>query len=151
MYEPPLLAVVPDGEGIVAAMRGTVGRAIAEGGPRHAMAMFIRMNAGDEAFEQWRTSADPDVVERVLDNGEVFFSMELPAFARYVPDAAALRASGVPLTVLIGADNRDTWFGAAAAWLTEYAGVAYAELPGGHGGFATHPTEFVATIRRLLG
>ena len=45
-----------------------------------------------------------------------------------------MRASGVPLTVAVGAENRDTWYGAAAAWLAEGTGADLVELPGGHGG-----------------
>ncbi|HUG60378.1 MAG TPA: alpha/beta hydrolase [Methylomirabilota bacterium] len=147
MYEPPLLAVVPHGEEIVAGFRAAAERAMAEGGPRRAMEMFIRGNAGDEVFE----SIDPAVRERNLDNGAVFFAIEMPAFATFVPDRDRMRASGVPLTVVAGEENRGTWFGAAAAWLAAGTGAALVEAPGGHGGFDSHPLAFVAAMRRVIG
>lgn len=75
--------------------------------------------------------------------------IDLPAFATFVPDRDCLRASGVPLTVVVGEDYRDGWYGAAARWLVEGADAGLIELPGGHGGFQTHREEFVALVRRV--
>ena len=151
LFEPPLLAVVPEGQQMVAGLRAVIEQAMAEGGPRHAMEAFIRGNAGDEVADQWFESLDPTGRERILDNGAVFFPIELPAFAAFVPDRDGMRASGVPLTVVVGAENRDTWFGAAAAWLAEGTGAELVELPGGHGGFVSHPQEFIELVRRTVG
>jgi pimeloyl-ACP methyl ester carboxylesterase len=148
LYEPPLMAVVPDGQQIVAGMRAAVEPAMAEGGPRAAMEVFMRGNAGDEVFDQWFALAEPAERDRVLDNGAVLFPIELPWLATFVPDRDRMRASGVPLTVVAGADNRDTWFGAATTWLAEGIGVDPVELPGGHAGYVTHAREFVALVRR---
>jgi hypothetical protein len=54
----------------------------------------------------------------------------------------------VPLTVVAGEQSRDTWFGAAAAWLAEGTGADRVELPGGDVGFVTHPQAFVDLVRR---
>jgi pimeloyl-ACP methyl ester carboxylesterase len=150
LYEPPLLAVVPDGEALVAGLRAVIEQAMAESGPRHAMEAFIRGNAGDEVADQWFESLNPTDRDRILDNGAVFFPIELPAFAAFVPDPEGMRASGVPLTVVAGERNRDTWYGAAAAWLAEGTGADLIELPGGHGGFVSHPQEFIELVRRIL-
>ena len=150
LFEPPLLAVVPQGQQMVAGMRAVIEPAMAEGGPRRAMEVFIRGNAGDEVADQWFESLDPTGRDRILDNGAVFFPIELPAFAAFVPDPEGMRASGVALTVAVGAENRDTWYGAAAAWLAEGAGAELVELPGGHGGFVSHPQEFIGLVRRIL-
>ena len=61
-----------------------------------------------------------------------------------------MRASRVALTVAVGAENRDTWNGAAAAWLAEGTGAELVELPGGHGGFVSHPQAFLALVRRIV-
>jgi hypothetical protein len=45
LFEPPLLAVVPQGQQMVAGMRAVIEPAMAEGGPRRAMEGFIRGNA----------------------------------------------------------------------------------------------------------
>jgi pimeloyl-ACP methyl ester carboxylesterase len=149
IYEPPLLAVVPNGEEVVGSFRAMVEQAMAEGGPRHAMEVFIRANAGDAAYESWFSSADPALRERIFGNAATFFTIELPAFATFVPDRDRLHANGVPLTVVVGEENRDGWYGAAARWLVEGAGANFVELPGGHGGFETHRGEFMALIRRV--
>ena len=149
LYEPPLLAVVPNGEDIVGDFQAIVERAMAEGGPRRAMEVFIRANAGDAGYEVWLASTDPAVRERLFANAPTFFSIELPAVTTFVPDRDRLHASGVPLTVVVGEDNRDSWYGAAACWLVEGTGASLVELPGGHGGFITHPEEFAALVRRV--
>jgi pimeloyl-ACP methyl ester carboxylesterase len=150
LFEPPLLAVVPQGQQMVAGMRAVVEPAMAEGGPRHAMEVFIRGNAGDEVADQWFESLDPSGRDRILDNGAVFFPIELPAFAAFVPDRNRMQASGVPLTVVAGEQNRDTWMGVAAARLAEGTGAELVELPGGHGGFVSHPKEFIELVRRIV-
>ncbi len=148
-YEPPLLAVVPNGEEIVGGFREIMVQAMAEGGPRQAMEVFIRANAGDEGYESWLATADPGLRERTFANAAMFFSIELPAFAAFVPDRDLLPVSGVPLTVVVGEDNRDGWYGAAARWLVEGAGANRVEIPGGHAAFETHLEDFVALIRRI--
>lgn len=149
IYEPPLLAVLPNGEQVVGGLQAIVDQAMAEGGPRRAMEVFIHANAGDEAYESWLASTDSAFRERIFANAAMFFSIELPAFAAFVPDRDRMRASAVPLTVVVGEDNRDGWYGAAADWLVEGTGAGLVELPGGHGGFVTNQDEFVALVRRV--
>jgi pimeloyl-ACP methyl ester carboxylesterase len=151
LYEPPLFAVVPGGDQVVAGMRAVVEPAMAQGGPRQAMEAFMRANVGDTVFDRWSEITGPAGRDRVLDNGAVLFPIEMPWLACFVPDRAAMRAAKVPLTVVTGADDHDTWFGAATTWLAAGTGAGQAELPGGHLGFLTHPEQFVALVRRLLG
>lgn len=147
IYEPPLFAVVPNGEETLSGYRAATEQAMAEGRPRGAMEAFMRHTVGDEVFES--IDFDPTAGERILDNGAVLFSIELPVVETFVPDRDRMRASGVPLTVVVGKENRDTWFGAAASWLVEGTGAERVELPGGHVGYLTHPTEFVELVRRI--
>jgi pimeloyl-ACP methyl ester carboxylesterase len=149
IYEPPLLAVVPNADEIVGGFRAMVEQAMAEGGPRRAMETFIRANASDEAYESWFTSTDAALRERIFGNAASFFTIELPAFAAFIPDRERLRASGVPLTVVVGEDNQDTWYGDAARWLVDGTEAELVEMPGGHGGFETHQGEFVALACRI--
>ena len=61
-----------------------------------------------------------------------------------------MRASGVPLTVVVvGAENRDSWFGAAVAWLAEGTGAERMELPGRHAGFWSHLEQFIELVRHI--
>jgi pimeloyl-ACP methyl ester carboxylesterase len=148
LYEAPLLAVVPDGEAVVVAcFRDVIDRAMAEGGPRRALEALMRANASDEVVDQVLASVPPAELDRILDNGAVFFELELPVFAAFVPDTDGMRAGGVPLTVAVGAENRDTWYGSAGAWLAEGTGAELVELPGGHGGLFTHPRALVELVR----
>ncbi|HEU4897124.1 MAG TPA: alpha/beta hydrolase [Actinomycetota bacterium] len=149
LYEAPLLAVVPDGEAVMAGFRDVLAQAIAEGGPRLAMERFARLNAGDQVVDQLLASLPAAELDRVLGNGATFFELELPMYAGFVPDRDALRRSGVPLTVAVGADNRDTWYGAASAWLAEGTGAELVELPGGHAGLISHPEAFVGLVRAV--
>jgi pimeloyl-ACP methyl ester carboxylesterase len=149
LYEAPLLAVVPDGEAVVAGFRAVIDRAMADGGPRRAMELFMRANASDEVVDQVLASVPPADLDRILGNGVVFFELELPMYAEFVPDREGMRASGVPLTVVVGAENRETWYGAAAAWLAEGTGAELVELPGGHGGLFTHPQALVELVGGL--
>jgi pimeloyl-ACP methyl ester carboxylesterase len=148
-YEPPLLAILPNREEIVGGFQTMVEQAMAEGGPRRAMEVFIRANADDETYDAWFRATAPALRERVFTNAETFFSIELPAFAAFVPDRDRLRESGVPMTVIVGQDNRDNWYGDAAHWLVEGSDADLVELPGGHGGFETHKEDFVKLVRRI--
>jgi pimeloyl-ACP methyl ester carboxylesterase len=147
LYEAPLAAVVPDGEAVVAGFRAVIDRAMAEGGSRRAMEAFMRANASDEVVDRVLASVPPAELDRILGNGAVLFELELPMYAGFVPDTDRMRAGGVPLTVVVGAENRDTWYGAAAAWLAEGTGAELVELPGGHGALFTHPQALVELVR----
>lgn len=149
IYEPPLFAVVPHGEEILGGYRAAIEQAMAEGGPRRAMEAFLRHTVGNEMIEKWFELVDPEERECVLDNGSVLFPMELAWVASTAPDRDHMRTSGVALTVVVGEENRDTWFGAAATWLTEGTGADRVELRGGHVGFITHPTEFVELVSSI--
>jgi pimeloyl-ACP methyl ester carboxylesterase len=147
LYETPLMAVAPGGAAMAADFQATVDQAMAEGGSRGAMERFMRVNAGDEEVDRFLSSIPAAELDRVLGNGEVFFELELPMFGEFVPDREGMRASGVPLTVVVGEDNRDTWYGAASAWVAEGTGAELVELPGGHGGFVTHPEALLELVR----
>ncbi len=68
IYEAPLFAVAPKGKEIFAGMRAAAEQAMTEGGPRRAMELFMRGNAGDEVVEAFK-SIDPAGYDRGLENG----------------------------------------------------------------------------------
>lgn len=147
LFEPPLFGIVPGNEDVIARFRTLVEEKMRSGGPRVAMEAFMRANVGDDAYEAFRAS-DPEMLERCLDNGANFFAVELPAAAGFSPNVAAMKSSRVPVTVALGSDNRDTWYGKAASWLAERIGSDVVETPGGHGAAVTHPVEFAEMVRR---
>ena len=148
LFEPPLLAVVPQGQQMVAGMRAVIEPAMAEGGPRRAMEAFIRGNAGDEVADQWFESTLPGVTASWT-TARCSSRSSCRRSQSSCPTGRACGASGVPLTVAVGAENRDTWYGAAAAWLAEGTGADLVELPGGHGGFVS-PQAFIELVRRIV-
>jgi pimeloyl-ACP methyl ester carboxylesterase len=60
-----------------------------------------------------------------------------------------MRAAGVPLTVVVGTDNRGSWFDTAAAWLVASTGAQRVDVPGGHAGFDSHPEAFIDLVQNL--
>jgi pimeloyl-ACP methyl ester carboxylesterase len=151
IYEPPLFAAVPGGHQVAAQMRAAVEPILREQGHRQAMRVFLGASVTDEAAGRVFASMSQPQRDRVLDNGAVFLPIELPVFASYLPDPGRVAASGVPMTVVVGEDSRNSWIGAAAEWLASQTGASLAQLPGDHIGFHTHPEEFIALIRRIDG
>ncbi len=110
------------------------------------------MHTQDHAKGRTRqfAAAEPAALDRVLNNGAVFVPFEMMMFGAFVPNREQMRASGVPLTIVVGEESRDdTWFGDAATWLADGAGATLVTLPGGHIGFVTHPQAFVELVRRV--
>ncbi|MGH8629812.1 MAG: alpha/beta fold hydrolase, partial [Burkholderiales bacterium] len=102
VHEPPFLSVLPNAAEAGKGFQLAVENALKERGPNGAMEMFIRMNAGDAAFD----GLEGELRARMLANGERFFAIELPMFMSWIPSEAELRAALVPIRVLAGADNR---------------------------------------------
>ncbi|MER3405240.1 MAG: hypothetical protein C4289_08825 [Chloroflexota bacterium] len=110
------------------------------------MEVFLRANAGDVTFER----LDHQLRERMLGNGELFFTVELSAFVSYVPDATAFAKVSIPVQVLAGAESRGVYYHEAARWIAGHLGVSFREIPGAHAPYLTQPEEFVAALRPLL-
>lgn len=146
VHEPPMVSVLPNAAELGKQLHARVENALASGGPRGAMETFIRGEAGDANFEH----LDPRLRERMLGNGELFFSIELPAFVSYVPDTPALAQTGVPVQVLAGIDSRGTYTHDASLWLAERLGTSIKEIPGAHAPYFDHPRETAGALRSLL-
>jgi hypothetical protein len=91
LFEPPLLAVVPQGQQMVAGMRAVIEPAMLRAGRAAPWRGSSGATPGDEVADQWFASLDPTGRDRILDNGVVFFPIELPAFAAFVPDLGPRR------------------------------------------------------------
>jgi hypothetical protein len=52
--------------------------------------------------------------------------------------------------VAVGASSRAKLHAASALALASTLGTVAVELPGGHGGYGTHPRAFAAALRALL-
>jgi pimeloyl-ACP methyl ester carboxylesterase len=146
VHEPPLVPVLSNAEETGAMLQRMIEEGMAQGGPRGAMELFIRVNAGDENFE----NLDPELRERMLGNAEVFFSTELEAFVSYLPDAGALAGVKVPVQVVAGVGSRDGYYHEAAAWVAQQLGTELREIPGAHTPYLDRPLETAEALRPIL-
>lgn len=146
LHEPPLLPVLSNGAEVGATLQSMIEEGMAKGGPRATMEMFIRANAGDESFE----NLDPGLRERMLDNAEVFFSIELEALVPYVPDAGALAGVEVPARAAAGIGNRGVYYHEASRWVAKQLGTELLEISGAHTPYVDRPAEMAEEIRPFL-
>lgn len=151
LHEPPLIAVTSDPGGVMAALQAAVGTHMASGGPAAAMEAFARGAAGDEVIDAFAE----DVRRRLFANGEVFFGIELDAFASWMPADETLREHTVPLFVAAGRDNAapsspNHYLHEASVWTAERAGTELIETTGAHVPYASDPQTFCDELRPTL-
>lgn len=161
-HEPPLTALLEDGEMIERAMADIVATYQAKGqGP--AMAKFVQLvmyegplpddyldrPAPDPA--QFGFSAEDDGSR---DDALLGRNLTMPA---YHPDVDDLRASGVRIVPAVGATSGAAMPRRAGEVLAALLGVEAVEFPGDHGGFVANewsphndPAAFAAKLREVL-
>src|SRR5215208_7326250 len=145
LHEPPMTAGMANPEEVMGAIQQVVEGGMQRGGLRGGVEAFIRLVAGDEAFE----NLHPQLRERMLGNGETFLGTEMGAFEPYQPDEAALTAVEVPVRIMVGRESAP-FFAETARWLADRMNVELERLPGGHTPYFVRPDEMVETIRPLL-
>lgn len=146
VHEPPLVPVLSNAGEVEATLQSMIEDGLEKDGPRGALEMFIRANAGEANFE----NLDPGLRERMLGNAEVFFSTELEAFVSYVPDAGDLAGVRVPVLVAAGIESRSVYYHEASRWVAQQLGTKLQEIPGGHTPYLDCPEEMVEAIRPFL-
>jgi pimeloyl-ACP methyl ester carboxylesterase len=150
-HEPVFPSGASNIDTVRAARRARLEEGIAKGGLRLAMELFLRDVADDQVYE----SLDPQLRERLLDNGSVLYGIEIGPFVAYEPSRGELKAFGVPCLVTAGAANRDPtarghWRFEVAQWLAGHLGTTVVELPGGHMAYLGEPEDFAEALRPLL-
>ena len=141
LHEPALIGVLDDPEAALGAVQPVIGAGMAAGGMRGGAEAFFRF-ADTAAYD-----ALPDTVrERMLDNAQVLFESEFGAFASWKPDAGAVAALKIPVTVLVGRDSTSPAFREAAQWVAQRTSTSVVEVPGGHLGFVTHAADIAAVV-----
>ena len=118
---------------------------LAAADPRRAMEAFIRLTTSDAAFD----ALDPQLRERILAGGAHLFSNELAAFAGYVPDAERIRASRVPVRMLVGRDGAPQLIRATKR-LADQLGLAVQPISGSHAPYLQQPEAFAEELRPIL-
>ncbi len=145
LHEPPMMSVLPDPEEIMGKIQALVEGGMQRGGPRGAVEAFVRFAAGEESFE----NLDPELRERMLNNGETLFGVEFGTFESYHPDRATLAAVQTPVQVMASTGSAPP-FVETSRWLAERLGVELETLPGGHAPYFDRPEELAQSIRPLL-
>ena len=100
-----------------------------------------------------RGEPDPETMEmmaRLQKNMGFFIGYEVPPFARYVPDFAALQASSVQVVGAAGDETKGEPPHRAAIAVAERLGTQPVMFPGDHGGFGIQPEAFAAKLRDVL-
>lgn len=146
VHEPPLLTVLPNGQEVGAEIERLAQDGFARGGPRAAMELFIRLNAGDRNFE----SLHPVMRDRMLSNAELFFAIEVEPIVSYEPDPQALKHRRDRLVVVAGEASRGLYYHDASQWVADVAQVPLREIFGGHTPYFDDPERFAEVLRPLL-
>jgi pimeloyl-ACP methyl ester carboxylesterase len=150
-HEPPLFELLDDREQW-RTMARDVERAFRTSGPAAAgeiLTARLGMSGGDGP----QGNLDPAMVEmlaRFEKNMEFFLGYEVPPFARYVPDLAALRNSAVRVVPAVGERSVGEPPYRAAFALAERLGTTPAVFPGDHGGFGADVVGFGGRLHEVL-
>ena len=143
VHEPALIALAGEAEAGDVDLQPIVELAAVD--PRRAMEAFVRTNTSDATFE----ALDPRLRERMLANGEHFFSQELMAFGGYVPDAERIRATRVPVRLLVGRDGAPQLVRATARF-ADQLGLTVEPISGHHAPYLQQPEAFAEELRPIL-
>lgn len=145
LQEPPMMSVLAHPEEATRPLREAVEGGMARGGPPEAVEAFLRVVAGDVAFE----NVNPQLRERMLGNGETFLGLEFGTLNSYRPDDATLAGIEVPVRVVAGAESAP-FFIEASRWLADQLDVELKMLSGAHTPYFDRPEEMAEEIRPLL-
>jgi esterase len=143
VHEPALVALAGEADAGDVDLQPMIELAAAD--PRRAMETFVREHTSDATFE----SLDPQLRERILANGAHFFSRELAAFARFVPDSERIRAGGVPLRVLVSRAGTPPLIRATVRF-SEQLGLPVEPVSGHHAPYLQRPEAFAEELRPIL-
>lgn len=163
-HEPPLFELLPERErwrevirdveaayreGGSAAAGQVLGAALGMGGGSPDGGGDDRVPGGGEAPAE----LDPEtaaMLARFAANNEFFLEFEVPPFARYVPDAGALKAGGARVVPAAGAASEGEPPARAAHAVGELLGVPVATFPGDHGGFGLRIPAFARRLDDVI-
>ncbi|GAB2623234.1 alpha/beta fold hydrolase [Pseudactinotalea suaedae] len=161
-HEPPLTLLLPDAE-VLLKVNEDIVETYRQRGFGPAMAKFVRlvMHTG-ELTPDYLDQPDPDPAQLGMpteDDGSredplLAYNMAMPP---YLPDAEALKATGVRIVPAIGAEGAGAMARRGGEALAALLGVDPVVFPGDHGGFVANewspgndPAAFAVTLREVL-
>ena len=161
-HEPPIFELLPDRDQWRAVMRDVEDTFTAKGAEPagEILNAALQMSGGGQEDDRApgggpapQGEPDPETMQMMARMGQnfVFFiGYEVPPFARYTPDVAALRASPVRVTMAVGEASRGEPPYRAAFAVAERLGTEPVVFPGDHGGFGSEAVAFAAELREVL-
>lgn len=164
-HEPPLFELLTDREHWREMVRDVeeAFRTDGAGAAGQVLATRLEMSGGgdgsggSDGSDEPQGEPDPEtlaMLARFEKNMEFFLGYEVPPFARYVPDLAALQAalqaSTVRVVPAVGEESEGEPPYRAAFAVAERLGAKPAMFPGGHGGFGTDTAAFGGKLHNVL-
>jgi pimeloyl-ACP methyl ester carboxylesterase len=160
-HEPPIFELLPDRahwRHVIEAV-GSTYHAEGVGPAMDRFAAAMGTNAGEPGAEEEAEAEPPEapppevmeMLARLEKNTASFLAYEVPPFSRHTPDLAAVRAATATRVVLAaGEESAGEPPHRAALAVAALLHTEPVLLPGGHGGFGTHPDGFAAGLRSIF-
>lgn len=148
-HEPPLLTLLPDARERLAEVEEVRRTFLAEG-QGAAWAKFLAA-AGTPGPGPGPDQAPPPPPSPEQEaNGAFMLGHMLRGITHHRPSLEALRTGGTRIVPAAGGTSSGQTAHRAAAALAERLGCGLTVFPGGHAGFAEHPTAFAGLLRDVL-
>lgn len=146
-HEPVIYPTLPDPGAVGVKLQAMMEEGMARGGPAGAMELFLRHYATEPVFELF----SPELRTRVLANAELFLTVEMQPIVSFVPDIAAIKATGLPIAVLLGGDSGHyDDIPDEVAWLSAEIDIPVTEVPGAHAVYVQDPDGWVSALTPIL-
>jgi pimeloyl-ACP methyl ester carboxylesterase len=153
-HEPPAPALLPDTARERAAME-EIYQTWRTAGVGPAMQKFMvqaRIRGGPPPPPQGEPTPEMrEAMAQMQRNMDFWLGHYFRAIAAYEPDYAALKASSSRIVPAVGDESRGELAHQGGLGLAEQLGTKAVVFPGAHGGFESHPAEFAARLREVLG
>lgn len=144
LHEPAMMSVLEHPEEAMGVVQPIVDEGMAKGGPRGGFEAFLGFAAGDDL-----KALDPETVDRMLGNAEVFFGLEFGKLESWRPTEDALAKVKIPVQVMAGEETAP-FFAETSAWIAQRLGRKVVTAIGAHMSYLNRPQEFADTIRPFL-
>ncbi len=141
LHEPWLPWLFADLEAALAPIKSAIERGMAAGGGAGAVEAFVRLAAGDAAYE----ALLPERRDRILGNGETLL-IEAPMDEDYRPDDATLTSLQRPVQIMVGRET-PSFLSESPRRLAEFLGSGVVAMPGAHTPQLDHPRAVAEAIR----
>lgn len=148
-HEPPALRLLPDGEQWLAFVE-EVYDTYRKAGIHPAVKQFGEAVAAGPERAAMEDALDPNNGSQVAANVQYWFERELRQYPDVELDLEALATHADRLVLAVGRESTYLCYQPDTVLAAEL-GTNIVDLPGGHGGFVMHPTEFARELLDALG